>query len=85
MNCLSHALVAKSRPARARGLKQLPNGFVMSANWSRPARARGLKQVNGLNTVMRRMSRPARARGLKQGSVRDNQAHKGRAPRGRVD
>ena len=62
--------VTKSRPARARGLKQRGDDIRYLYLKSRPARARGLKlPMPKLPRTRAGMSRPARARGLKLGNA----------------
>src|SRR5699024_10618800 len=60
-----HAQLCRSRPTRARGLKQLPAEPCVPDRQSRPTRARGLKPSSSATPLGRLMSRPTRARGLK--------------------
>ena len=55
----------RSRPVRARGLKRVGLGVMMSKIKSRPVRARGLKHRIVSKALPVRQSRPVRARGLK--------------------
>ena len=56
----------KSRPSRARGLKQEVLDKYRKEGKSRPSRARGLKLLDAWACKRKVLSRPSRARGLKQ-------------------
>ncbi len=74
-----------SRPAWARGLKQVLPVGVWNNILSRPAWARGLKLTEKQYEDRLRESRPAWARGLKLLGQDAGRPHQSRAPRGRVD
>ena len=75
-----------SRPSRARGLKRVEVGRVVTSDESRPSRARGLKLRYPGRCLSWRGSRPSRGRGLKRPCLGLQQLEKvRRAPHGRVD
>jgi len=55
----------RSRPSRARGLKQMDATGNKTTRKSRPSRARGLKLLHPERQAIQVQSRPSRARGLK--------------------
>ncbi len=77
----------QSRPARARGLKQLIKNMQVTVHGVAPRAGAWIETLKGLlQTINNIWSRPARARGLKRFKpFPDAVHHLSRAPRGRVD